>query len=130
VSLDHEAVVEHAGFGEIEASDFVAEDDAGYDGGAGGAETAAQRDGVVDVDVRCGGECALVVAFQDVEGGAGDEICLRIKWNACILWGRRCVAYTTVLWVGRGFGRINGHVELEPDGKSKTDHVEAGAWKV
>lgn len=40
VALDHEAVVEETGFGEVELGDGVGEEDAGDDGGAGGAEAA------------------------------------------------------------------------------------------
>lgn len=58
----------------VEVADFLAEHDAGDDGGAGAAEAAAEGDGVLDVDMGLDGEHALAVAAQDVEGDAGDEV--------------------------------------------------------
>lgn len=82
MSLDHQAEVEHAVFGEAELSGFITEDYACDDGGAGGAKTATEWDRVVDVDVGGAWEGALAVAFEDVEGCAGDEVCFGVEGDA------------------------------------------------
>jgi hypothetical protein len=90
VSLNHQAVVQQAGFGEGEVrrggleglavgrgrggEGEVAQQDASHDGGAGGAQAAAEGDGVVNVDDGCVGEGVVAVAAEKVECGAGEEV--------------------------------------------------------
>lgn len=125
VALDHEAVVEDAGLGEAELACFIGEDDAGDDGGARGAETAAEGDGVDDVDVGVLGEDALAVAAEDVERDFRDEVDFRVEGDV----GRAfaLVGYATVERERGGFGGVDADLQLEIHRQGKADDIEARA---
>lgn len=74
VAFDHEAEVQQSWLPEGELPYDISEQNAGDDGGAAGAKTAAEGDGVVDVDGGVAGEAALRVAAEDVEGGPREEV--------------------------------------------------------
>jgi len=113
VALDHEREVQQAGFGQLQVAADVGERHAGDDRGAGTAEAAAERDGVADVHVRAGREGALVVAPEDVERCAGEQVLGRVEVDAvCADAG---VGDCAVEWVGgRGlFVGLGGDGEFE-----------------
>lgn len=125
VALDHQAVVEDASLGEAELASLIGEDDAGDDGGARGAEAAAEGDGVDDVDVGVLGEDALAVAAEDVEGNFRDEVDLWVEgdvWCALAL-----VGYAAVEREGGGFGGVDGDFQLEVHREGEADDIEARA---
>lgn len=114
MSLDHQTIVHHSVLGEAELADSVAEHDAGHDGRAGGAETASERDGVVDVNMGVRREGALVVALEDVESGAGDEVVVGEEGD---FGGAVAGVGDGAVEGGEGKVGLRGDGELEPDGE-------------
>lgn len=109
-------------------SSFLSEKDAGHDGSARATKTPAERDRVLDVDVRLDGERALVVASQDVEGDARDEVALRVEADVARVLALALVCDSAVERVLRGrLGAVDGDVQLEVDGQRQANDVEAGA---
>lgn len=74
--------------------------------------------------VRAGGEGALVVALEDVEGGARDEVVVGREGDVV-----RAIAFVgdSAVKEGGGGGGDGGYRELEPDGEGDAEDVEAGA---
>lgn len=125
VALDHQAVIEDAGLGETKLAGFIGEDDAGDDGGARGPETAAEGDGVDDMDVGVLGEDTLAVAAEDIECDFRDEVDLWIERHV----GRALalVGYAAVERERGGFGGVDGDLQLEVHRESEADNIEARA---
>lgn len=109
-------------------ADLAAEHDAGDDGGPGAAEAAAERDGVLDVDMGLDREHALAVAAQDVEGDARDEVDGGVEADVGAALALALVGDAAVQGLGRGgAGAVDGDVQLEVDGEGEADDIEAGA---
>jgi hypothetical protein len=112
----------------VQAAALLAQHDARDDGGARRPEPAAQRDGVLDVHVGLGGEAALVVAAQHVQGDARDEVDLRVEADlvgALALALVRDAAVERVLRPPRG--PVDGNVQLQVHRQRQADDVEARA---
>lgn len=101
--------------------------DARDDSSARAPEPAAQRDGVLDMHVGLDGEGALVVAPEDVEGDAGDEVPRGVEGDVAVL-ALALVGHAAVEGVlGRGGGAVDGHGELEVYREGEAYDVESGA---
>lgn len=97
----------------VQAADLLPQHHAGHDGGAGAPQPAAQWDGVLDVHVSLGGEGSLVVATQNVQGHAGDEVPGGVEGDVVRVLALALVGDAAVEREGRGRGgAVDGHGQL------------------
>lgn len=126
MTLNHETIVHHAVFRKAQVSDRVSEHYTGYDSGAGGTETAAEGNGVVDVEAGFEGEGTLVVTLEDVESGAGDEVAGGIERDVGSAFA--FVGDSAIEGVGGGGdGAVDGDGEFKPNGEGDSEDVKTRA---
>lgn len=112
----------------VQLAQLTAQKDTSHHSRAGASQPSAQRDRVLDVDVRLDGECALVVAAQDVEGDAGEQVALRVEADVRAALALALVGDAAVEGLlGARLGAIDGDVQLEVDRQGEADDVEARA---
>lgn len=125
---NHQAVIEQAVLAQSQLTNLVRQHYTGNDSCARRSQTATQRDRVDDVHGGLDGECALVMATEDIEGDPGDKVDLGIETNllgglALVLVGDGAVEREC----GGALGGVDGDVDVEMEGQGQADHVEAGA---
>ena len=125
VPLLHEAEVQHARLGQLQVADLVRQVHTSHDGGGRRAQPAAQRDGVLDVNVGLGGECADAIAAEDVDGGAGDEVVFGDEGH--IFGAHTLVGDLAVEGVLRALLLGDGDLELKVQVEGESNDVEARA---
>lgn len=127
ILTNHQAIVKQAVIVQLlEPTALLAEQHTGHNSRTRGSQATAQRNGVDNVDVRLDGEAALVVAAEDVEGHAGQQVDVRVE--ADFTGALSFVGDSAVERVRRRrLGAVNGDVQLEVHGQREANHVEARA---
>ena len=98
------------------------------DSGPATPQTPTQRYRILDVDMCLEGKLALVMASEDVERDAGEEVIGRVERNVVAVFALALVRQPAVVRVlGCRFRSVDGDVELEVDCEGEADHVEARA---
>lgn len=124
---NHQAVVEQAVLAQAQLTDLVRQHYTGDNGRARRSQTPTKRNRVDDMHGGLDGESALVMAAEDIEGDAGDEVNLGVEANllgglALVLVGDGAVKREC-----RGaLGRVDSDVDIEMEGQGQADHIEAG----